>query len=82
MHLMEWNGRKGEKAGVAFTQISAHAEGNKQNSNDKMGLYVEMYLETRTLTTLDYLCLGAVEKSSKAHSLEGLECQPGHQGYA
>lgn len=55
---MEWNGRKGENAGVAFTQISAHTESNKQNADDKTGLYVEMYLETRILTALDYLCLG------------------------
>lgn len=47
---------------------------------------MEMYLEMRTLTALDYLCLvsclGALQKSSKAHSLEDLECQLGHQGYA
>lgn len=45
-------------------QISAHTEGNKQNTNDKMGLYVEMYLETRILTTLDYFCLGPLLWSS------------------
>lgn len=61
---MEWNGRKGEKAGVAFMQISAHIESNKQNTDDKMGLYVEMYLEMRILTTLDYHCLGPLPWSS------------------
>lgn len=39
-------------------QISAHTENDKQNTNDKMGLYVEMYLEARTLTASAYLCLG------------------------
>lgn len=61
---MEWNGRKGEKAGVAFTQLSARAEGSKQNTDDKMDLHVEMYLETRTWTALDYLCLGLLPWSS------------------
>jgi len=56
--------RKGEKTGVAFTQISVHTESNKQSTDDKMGLCVEMYLETRTLTTLDYLCLGPLPWNS------------------
>lgn len=49
---------------LLLMQISAHTEGNKQNTNDKMGLYVEMYLETRILTTLDYFCLGPLLWSS------------------
>lgn len=50
MHLMGWNSRKGIKAGVAFPQVSAYIEGNKQNIDEKMDLDVQVHLETRTLS--------------------------------
>lgn len=65
---------------------SPHTGSNQQSTDDKMDLCGEMPLETRSSATSDCLCLvhclGAVQKSSRAHSLEDLECQPGHQGYA